>query len=600
MPPQNQTFGRFLVNETLPTGYKISGAVSKKSLNTMMNDLARNDPSQYVNTIPRLKQIGDTLATQEGLSVGLDDIEPEYGRRDRVMASFDKKFKQATTDTQRKAIVEQAQIKIQDVSMSHPGEMVKQVRGGARGKPVQFSSIVGSPVYARDNKGSTTPWLIKKSYSEGLSPADYFVAGNESVQNTIKVYTAVAEPGELSKVLISNMSDITITEDDCGTNNGIPIDPKNPDAVDRYLARNEGPYSRNTLVTPIMQPGMAKQSKKVLVRSPMTCEAGDGVCQKCQGLNEHGSLHIVGTNVGVRAAQAMAEPLVQFALDVKHGVRQAKDDRVRIHGIQGFRQIIESPKQFQNKATLATLDGKIDKVDRAPQGGYNITIGKQIHYVSPNLNLKVKTGDTVEAGDVLSQGIPKPDEVVKYKGLGVGRQYMVDSLKDLYTNQGKNLDQRHFELLAKGELNNVRINNDPSNNFLRGDIINYNTFRSTLAKGIKPLSVGDALGETLGKQYLHYSAGMRVTPTVQKHLKKEKIREVMIAPRAPEVEFVMKPATRAPLLNPDWMARLAHRNLKSTIQQAAHFGDVSNIHGTSPVPAYVFGLEFGQGKKGRY
>jgi hypothetical protein len=93
---------------------------------------------------------------------------------------------------------------------------------------------------------------------------------------------------------------------------------------------------------------------------------------------------------------------------------------------------------------------------------------------------------------------------------------------------------------------------------------------------------------------------MRVTPTVQKHLKKEKIREVMIAPRAPEVEFVMKPATRAPLLNPDWMARLAHRNLKSTIQQAAHFGDVSNIHGTSPVPAYVFGLEFGQGKKGRY
>jgi hypothetical protein len=40
--------------------------------------------------------------------------------------------------------------------------------------------------------------------------------------------------------------------------------------------------------------------------------------------------------------------------------------------------------------------------------------------------------------------------------------------------------------------------------------------------------------------------------------------------------------------------------LKTTLQQAAHFGEVTDIHGTHPVPAYVFGVEFGQGEKGRY
>jgi DNA-directed RNA polymerase subunit beta' len=395
------------------------------------------------------------------------------------------------------------------------------------------------------------------------------------------------------------MSDLIITEDDCGTQNGILIDAKDPDALDRYLARNIGNFPRNTLITPLIQTRLGKYGK-ILVRSPMTCEAGDGVCQKCQGLNEHGSLHELGTNIGIRAAQAMAEPLTQFALDAKHGVRTAQSDRVQINGISGFRQIIESPKQFMNKATLASVSGIIDKIEKAPQGGYYIFVGGHSHYVTPNLEVIVNRGDKVDAGDALSEGIPKPDEVVQFKGLGAGRQYVVDALKTLYKNQGKDLDQRHFELLAKGELNNVKILNDSSNNFLKGDVISYNILRSSLGQNVKSIPLKDALGETLGKEYFHFSVGTRITPAITKYLQDENIKEVIVAPRAPEIEFVMKPATRAPLLNPDWMARLAHRNLKNTIQQAAHFGDSSNIHGTHPVPAYIFGLEFGQGEKGRY
>jgi DNA-directed RNA polymerase subunit beta' len=596
----DQPFGRYLINQHMPKGFTINSGIGKKSLSQSMNQLARQDPGLYVNTISNLKRLGDTLATQEGLSVGLDDIEPEYSKRDAILRSAKQQFRSATTDTRRRAIVEAAHGKILDSTMKHRGSLTQQVKSGARGNPVQYMKTVGSPVYARDPKGKVAPWLIERSYSEGLSAADYYVAGNEAIMDTVKSQTSVSEPGELGRILINNMSDLIVTEDDCGTNNGIPMDPKNPDAVDRYLAKSVGPFRAGTLITSLNQPKLAKVSRRVLVRSPMMCEAGDGVCQKCQGLNENGNHQEIGTNVGIRAAQAMAEPLTQFALNAKHGVRTAQTDRLQVSGLEGVRQIIESPKQFINKATLSTLDGKVGRVEKAPQGGHFVNIGTKQHYVTPNLQVKVKPGQQVFAGDVLSEGIPKPDEVVKYKGLGAGRQYMVDTLKGIYQNQGKNLDQRHFELLAKGELNAVKILDDPGNNFIPGDVVNYNTLRSTLGRNVKELPINKALGETLGKEYLHYSVGTRVTPEVARVLRKDKINSVMIAPRAPEVEFVMKPATRAPLLNPDWMARLAHRNLKTTLQQAAHFGDVANIHGTSPIPAYAFGVEFGQGAQGRY
>lgn len=594
------TFGRYLLNEHLPEGHRMTGPMDKRSFSTSMNTLAKRDPATYASIIPRLKRVGDELATQEGLSVGLDDIQPDYAARDQLMRPLRHQFDNATSDARRREVVEKAHNKMLNLANKHKGSMTQQVRSGARGSFTQYQKIVTSPAYARDPQGSVAPWLINQSYSEGLTPGSYWVAGNEAIMDTIKSNTAVAEPGELSKILVNNMNDILVTEDDCNTSNGIMVDPKGSDAVDRYLAKGYGAFRRNMLITPLMQPKLARASSRVMVRSPMTCEAGDGICQKCQGLDEKGQNHVLGTNVGVRAAQAMSEPLTQFALNAKHGVRTIASDKMEVQGMEGFRQIIESPKQFINKATLASIDGKVGGIKKAPQGGHYVNVGTAQHYVTPAMDLRVKDGDTVEAGDALSTGIPKPDEVVKYKGLGAGRLYMVNTLKNLYKNQGREIDQRHFELLAKGELNHVKVLDDSSGNFIPGDIVNYNHLRSQLGASVKAKSLKDSLGETLGKEYLHFSAGTRVKPSVISQLKKAGIGQVVVADRPPEIEFIMKPATRAPLLNPDWMHRLAHRNLKSTLQQAAHFGDVANIHGTSPITSFAMGTEFGEGPKGLY
>jgi len=597
---QVETFGRYLLNDTLPESYRIKGPITKSELKSQMGVLARTNPQQYTTTITNLKQRGDELATLEGLSIGLDDITPEYDKRNKLLSPLRRKFQQATNDTQRKAIATEAQSRLTESVAKHPGSLTLQVNSGARGNKTQYANMVSGLGYARDAKGGVLPWMIEKSYAEGLKPADYWATTNQSMMDVVKTYTAISDPGELSKKLVAGMTDLVITEDDCGTHNGVKLKTTSADVIDRYLAKDVGPFQRNTLVTPLIQPKIAKGFPTILVRSPMTCEAADGVCRYCQGLDEKGQLHVRGINVGVRAAQAMAEPLTQFALNAKHGGRTIESDKNQVHGIAGFRQIIETPQQFINKATLASQTGKITKIEKAPQGGNFVYIGKDQHYTSPGMGLKVRVGDSVEQGDVLSEGIPKPDEVVKYKGLGQGRLYMVNTLHKLYKSQGKNLDRRHFELLAKSNLNHVQILEDPTDTFIKGDIVGYNTLRKELGRNVKQVSLSDAVGETLGKEYLQYVVGTRVTPSIIVDLRKEGIKEVLISPRAPSVEFTMKSATNVPKMHEDFIARMAHQGLKPSILRAAHTGEISRIHGTHPVPAYIYGTEFGQGEGGNY
>lgn len=589
------TFGQFLINETLPNDYKIKGSVSKKDLKSRMTQLAKERPDEYVTTIDNLKKVGDQVATLEGLSVGLDDIEPVYTSRNKIIADTRNKIKKTKDPMKVEKYLVDAQNKLLDHTKAHPGTMATQAKSGARGNIPQLMKSVTSPVLSMDARGKVIPWLIDKSYSEGLSPADYWVAGGEARMNVIQGQVAIVEPGDLSKILVNSVNNQLVTGSDCGTTNGVMLSTGDPHIVDRYLADKTGTFPRNTLITPEVADALAKKFKSVRVRSPMTCEAGSGLCQKCQGLDEKGNNHKIGTNVGTRAAQAMAEPLTQFVLNAKHGVRVAKTSQKHLPGLKGVRQVLDVPNSFIYKATLAEKGGTVSKIEKAPQGGSYVHVGDVKHYVPPALDVKVKRGMRVEEGDTLSDGIPKPDEVVRHKGLGAGRLHMVNTLHGLYKEQGIDVDKRHLEILAKSQLNHVRVKEEHPD-LLKGDLITYQTYKNTLKKNTKKVPLASANGKLLGDDVLHYTAGTRITPVIQTALRNAGISSVLVAENAPDVEFEMSPVSRTPLLNPDWMARLSHRWLKQSLTQGAHFGEQSDIHSTHPVPAYVVGSEFG--KKG--
>lgn len=455
-------------------------------------------------------------------------------------------------------------------------------------------------------KDNVQPWLITKSYSEGLSPSEWWATNREARMSAIKSNIEVVEPGDLSKILVNNMSSQLVTKDDCGTHNGLPFDVSDHALLDRYTATNLPGMPAPTLLTArVIETLKKRKTKQVIARSPMTCEADEGVCQKCSGLGSTGKLNPIGTNVGIRAAQSLSEPLTQLALDAKHGVRMAGKSHQAIGGLEGFRSIIESPSSFKNKATLSTLNGKITKLSKAPQGGHYVTVGSTEHYISTGLQPKVKVGDTVVRGDLLSSGVPRPDEVVQHKGLGAGRDYVVNTLHGIYEDNGINVDRRHLEVLAKSNLNYLRIDDvddedTAEHGLIRGDVISYNRFRNIISNSIEEIPVKQAVGRHLGQGALQYMAGAIITPQMANELKRAGITKVKVTMRAPKVTPIMAPATRNPLLNPDFVVRLGHRYLKQTILDAAHKGQTSNIHGTHPVPGIVFSSEFGEGTSGKY
>lgn len=602
----SKTFGQILLEEAIPTKYRPDGVYTKKKLHRNMIQLAKDDPDQYVKTITEVKRLGDEFSTMEGVSVGLDDIAPLYAKRDAIMKPALQKVKKAKTRDARKKIIGETQDQLLVYAMTHPGTMGDMARAGARGNALQLMRAVGAPAAASDEHDEIQPWLTTHSYSEGLRPSEWWATNREARMAAVKTNIEVTEPGDLSKILTNNTSHQVITTDDCGTRNGLSFKTTDADLMDRFLAKGYSNIPNNTLVTPRVMATLKRDGVgHVLARSPMACEAAEGICQKCMGLNTVGDMNRIGDNVGIRASQSLGEPLTQLALNAKHGVRLSGSNPLEVGGLEGFRSLIESPSSFKNKAALAPVSGKISAVEAAPQGGHFVFIGDNKEYVSAGLKPVVKQGDSVHAGDVLSEGVPRPDEVVKHKGLGAGREYLVDKLSGIYKDSGINVDRRHFEVLAKSNLNYLRIediddSDSAEHGLVRGDVIDYNKFRNIVAGSVQSVPMSKAEGHHLGEGVLQHLAGTLITAPMVKELRLAGISSVKITMKAPSVSPVMAPATRNPLLNPDWIVRMGHRYLKQSLTEAAQKGQTSNIHGTSPIPGIVFGSEFGEGPSGRY
>lgn len=583
-----------LVNSRLPKEYRVEGNLTTKALKKNMLAMAKASPETYKFVIPKIKKLGDEFSTFEGISVGLDDIEPEYSKRDPIINNTKRALSAAGSNHKKKmSILLDAQSKLRDLTTRHPGDMGMMARSGSRGNMNQLMKMVASPGIVGDYDGAPIPFLIERGYSEGLSPAEAWIAGDESRSQVIKGQLGTAEPGEMQKVLASVMSGQVIASADCGTSNGIMLDADDPSVEGRHLA--EG----GSLIDGSKAASIARSGRKIRVRSPMTCDLDSGVCQKCMGVNNRGKSFSIGQNVGVRSAQSLSEPLTQMALSSKHGVSLVEGDSNKPKGLAAFKQFVEVPKSFFQRAPITEVSGKVNSINKAPQGGFDVNISGVDHYVPPGRDLKIKKGQAVEAGDIIGSGIVAPDDVVKHKGLGAGREYLVKSLRNVYSESGKELDPRHFELLAKSQLNYVKVEGGVPDH-IPGDVISVSTVRKSFSGKGSDMSLNDSLGKILTESHGAHLPGTRVTKRLAEDLKAQGINRVKAVSSNMRLTPVMAAATRTPLLNPNWMQRLGYRYQKATLINAATYGEKADLHGHDPIPALAVGKELRRDFKGRY
>lgn len=267
-------------------------------------------------------------------------------------------------------------------------------------------------------------------------------------------------------------------------------------------------------------------------------------------------------------------------------------------GLGTISQFTQSPEKFKDQATVSELDGTVEDIQEAAQGGYYVTIGKKKHYVPAGHPVEVKVGQTVEAGDFLSEGLGDAEDVVKYKGLGVGRLYYANRLHQILADSGAKSDKRSIEVLARGALRHVRITDDDGlGAYLPDDIIDYNHLQAyyKMPETSRIMNAKDAIGKYLQAPVLHYSIGTKITPKVAKDLQDKDMADVYVDDKEPKFKPEMIRLRAASHTNPDWMASMGTSYLTKQLNESAVKGDDTNVESNSDYrPRLAYGKDFGK------
>lgn len=761
------TVGQVLVNDALPPQFRdYERVMDSKGIESLLEQIAREAPETYADVTKRLMDIGNSAAYDTGTTIRLSDLRPSFDKRP-ILQAVDIAEKQiradkTLTDAQKSEMVEKLYDKANsrimeetyNAELAKKNQLALQVASKARGNKTQLAAFISTPGTYSDPSGKMVPMFIQHSFAEGLTPAEYWAGSFGARTGVVSTKTATAKGGAFGKLLSASAIAQVVTEEDCGTQGGLPVKVDDDDNIGAVLAYPAGGYEAGTVITKNVLSDLRKDKRhdEIVIRSPVTCACKDGVCSKCAGIRETGGFPPIGYNLGTNAASAFAERITQGALNclaegtlvrmadgstkpiekirpgemvvgsdlegnlaptkvlnwwdngiqpcfktifgdnssgfkiefvstIIHKVlcRMSKDsgcDKFEVgaggnmealvwlhdanvedsrsflsrisqtavgykhvydievecdnhiflleNGIicsntkhsgkvtrgkgqyQGFEMLTslaKVPKVFPNRATLATIDGEVTKIEDAPQGGTYIYVTadrggeEKRHYVAPGYDLDVKVGDTVEAGDQMSDGVIDPSELVKYKGIGEGRRYWANRFTQAIRDSGMSGNRRNAEVLARTVMNTVKLNSEEAaGDGLPGDVTTYTNW----SYGFKPRPNSTivaptvaSIGKYLEHPVLHYTIGTRITPSVINTMKKFKVANVMVNDTEPDVTPFMERIEDSNAEKKDWMARLGTTYLKSRLQEDVARGAESHLHSTEPYPGIAKGVEFG-------
>ena len=399
------TPGSIKIKHMLPHGAKekfdIYRTLDKPGITDLITLLLKHGGDKGFDAINNLTKLFFNTATDIGASTPLSDYDNDSSERHAILGEFEHNVADILKSNVSK---QEKYIALDNLAGKVRGHLNKQnleylvgrgsvaarmAKTGARGNPSQLGIGTASPLMASDVKGMPIPIAIKRSFAEGLSPGEFIAMSYGGRASTVASQLSTQLPGALFKRLTPNVFHEVITIPDCKTTNGImvPIDDKKV-VIGRYQA------GTNKLIDENYYNDLS--GKQVKIRSPLTCDAHEGICQKCYGITANGRLPTIGENVGVIAAQSVSEVLTQAMLSTKHqggvaGRRRTAYDEAN--------NILNNPaKNFQDEAAISNLNGKVTAIKTTPLKDYEIYVNNIHHFASKFSTPMVSVGDNVKIG----------------------------------------------------------------------------------------------------------------------------------------------------------------------------------------------------------
>jgi len=371
------TVGRVVFNETLPPELPFYNyPLDHQSIKSLIQDCYKIlGKRATIDLLDNIKEIGFKECTKAGLSLSIMDLRmPE--KKAQILEKTQKEVEKTQKLYHRGIITEGERYNQVIDTWTYAGEMVAEemldalkndIRdgkpyvnpvylmsaSGARGSTQQLRQLAGMRGLMAKPSGKIIEAPIKANFREGLSVLEYFSSTHGARKGLADTALKTADSGYLTRKLADVAQNVIITSFDCGTVNGISKSAVyRGDRVEVPLYKNiTGRVSLNNIVDLIKDEEIVKENEliteekakkiealgfeKIRVRSPLTCEKGQGLCVKCFGMDlSKGKLIEEGTAAGIIAAESIGEPGTQLTMKTFHiggtATRSIEESEIRV------------------------------------------------------------------------------------------------------------------------------------------------------------------------------------------------------------------------------------------------------------------------------
>ncbi|MGD0863207.1 MAG: DNA-directed RNA polymerase subunit beta' [Candidatus Limnocylindrales bacterium] len=564
------TVGRIIFNQIVPDRLRFKNVNMKRTeLRRLVDECYRIlGPAETANVVDGVKGVGFEYATRGGMTIAVTDIviPPDKGRRlveaDAAVDQIDRQFQRGliTDDERYEQVVDVWQKTTNDLSTAMMdgldafGSVRMMSDSGARGNKGQISQLGGMRGLMADPSGRIIDVPVRSNFREGMTVLEYFISTHGARKGLADTALRTADSGYLTRRLVDVAQDVITREEDCGTQEGSWITRAESAEITSnekgaYQKRMVGRLSAADLFHPETGALVVERNQEiteavaavidesgideVLVRSPLSCEARQGVCRLCYGRNlATGFLVGIGEAVGIIAAQSIGEPGTQLTmrtfhtggvagLDITAGlprVEELFEGRVPkgkaeishidgvveiVRGDTGTRVKVTSREQYDTHVALADgvelLAAPGDMVESgqviaraeggdksadvtAPAKGFLVREGDDLmvrsedtvereYAIAHNAKLMVENGAEIRAGDAITDGPINPQEYLETRGKDSVQRYLVKEVQKVYRSQGVTINDKHIEIIVRQMLRKVRIDQPGDTELLPTELI---------------------------------------------------------------------------------------------------------------------------------
>jgi DNA-directed RNA polymerase subunit beta' len=450
------TTGRVLLYEIMPEEVDfdyVNKVMDKKAITDLIDQCYRMCKDKAtVLLCDNLRTYGFHFSTRAGISICIDDMIIPPRKKDLLDRSFSE-IRQVEEQYSEGLITSGEKYnKVVDIwaaaTENIAGEMMKGMStetvknasgeareqmsfnsifimadSGARGSAQQMRQLAGMRGLMAKPSGEIIETPITANFREGLNVLQYFISTHGARKGLADTALKTANSGYLTRRLVDVAQDTTITQDDCGTLDGIVmtalveggevIEP----LTDRLLGRvalddirdpytdevivNAGETIDEDLVQKIEDSGL----EKVLIRSVLTCKSRHGICAKCYGRDlARGHLVNIGESCGVIAAQSIGEPGTQLTMRTFHigGTASRRVEQSTLEARHDGVVRYENVQSAINKEGRRTVMNRNGVVIISDEEGRE----RERYKLNYGAHLKVEEGAKVKGGQLLAEWDP--------------------------------------------------------------------------------------------------------------------------------------------------------------------------------------------------